>query len=133
MRQELQRKLFKRYPVFFSLARKKSGRSPIGAKGVECGDGWYKLIDRLCSKIIKVNPKIVVVQLKEKFSTLRCYTKPHLEADLETWEALKEATVESSNTCEECGKPGTLHDLGGYVATLCTACFQDSLKPEENS
>ena len=46
--------------------------------GLDCGDGWYHLIDRLCGQLqwdIDRNhyPQIEATQVKEKFGTLRFY------------------------------------------------------------
>jgi hypothetical protein len=86
-------------------------------------------------------PQVIADQVKEKMGTLRFYY--HLQFD-EAFakvaygpEALPEAreaadwydayydgivhmaTVMSSRTCEETGKPGTLHVKGGWLRTLC--------------
>lgn len=50
-----------------------------GAFGCSCGDGWYDLLDAICSKIQAaydehgVDPDIVIDQIKEKWGTLRYY------------------------------------------------------------
>jgi hypothetical protein len=50
MNEELTKKLHEAYPKIFSRLGKQTedDNTPIGWYGVECGDGWYELINRLC-------------------------------------------------------------------------------------
>ena len=48
MKQELEDKLIKKYPEIFKDCYK-SARESCMAWGLEVGDGWYDLIDRLCA------------------------------------------------------------------------------------
>lgn len=43
---ELSEKLYTQYPEIF--ANLHNSDTIIGERGIECGDGWYDLIDRLC-------------------------------------------------------------------------------------
>ena len=47
MNQELDKKLCEKYPNIFKNRYNKPTDSPISF-GIECGDGWYKVIDMLC-------------------------------------------------------------------------------------
>ena len=49
-------------------------------RGMECGDGWFDLIDTLCRTIQSDieggdTPPVRVVQVKEKFGTLRFHIR----------------------------------------------------------
>lgn len=58
MKKELQEKLFDRYPIIFSR-RNLPKQESLMSYGITCGDGWYDLIDNLCSVIQKrINEKI---------------------------------------------------------------------------
>jgi hypothetical protein len=96
--------------------------NPI-AFGFECGDGWAELLVELCQKIqlhlntltSKQVENILVLQVKEKYGTLRFYVSVHDDV-LEKY--IRDAEEKSANTCEVCGKPGKV--LGEYW--LFTAC-----------
>lgn len=93
MKQELQDKLFAKYPEIFRDRTLPMTESCMHW-GIETGDGWFDLIDYLCEALtytystslfvgeeyVEVKaPQAVANQVKEKFSTLRFYY--HLEFD----------------------------------------------------
>jgi hypothetical protein len=84
--------------------------------GIETGDGWYDLIDKMMQEISDLKkPDFCFTQIKEKFGTLRVYTNYYyedVEAIIEKYEAI------SAVTCEVCGKPGTIND-GGWLRVRC--------------
>lgn len=120
-----QKNLKEKYPELFPLDV--DIRTSIALFGIECGAGWYKLLDELCADIIKLakeeNVRFPVVrQIKEKFGTLRFYL------DIETdamYERICEAELESSKTCERCGEPGELKSVDGWYTTLCAEHLSD--------
>lgn len=94
--------------------------------GFECGDGWHDLLRRLTEKInaeMKTLPvdereACCVVQVKEKFGTLRYY----MHGSTRNMEAMiRVAEGESARTCEDCGAEGTLRS-GSWIRVLCDAC-----------
>lgn len=113
----------------FSLAQSTDEIYPISF-GFECGNGWYELIER-CTLDIAIldTEKIVrVLQVKEKFGTLRYYVSFDSEKELDRsyydniYERISEAEKESSITCEVCGKSGKLNTSSGWLTTLCEEC-----------
>ena len=79
---------------------------------IECGDGWYNLLDSLCATIqnqIERNAKnnkpniFFWSQLKEKFSLLRAYC---YGADEYMRGAIEMAESMSGNICEISGEKG---------------------------
>ena len=104
-----------KYPLMFS--------EPMG--GFCCGEGWWPILESLCSQIqhhidwkAKQGnhiPQVTVAQIKEKFGGLRFYysggdeTIDGMVSMAESW---------ASKTCETCGKPG-LSRNGGWIKTLC--------------
>jgi hypothetical protein len=94
---------------------------------IECGDGWYNLLDFLCKEIQKYldkepNPDFKATQVKEKFGTLRFYTTMcdnYMEKLIEKAEHL------SSITCENCGDRGKLSKKGYWLSTLCNKCRKE--------
>ena len=92
--------------------------------GIECGPGWYHLIDELCDQLQHMtdnrdHPQVEFIQVKEKFGTLRVYTSG--ESDLQ-FEIIRIFEDLSGRTCESCGKPGELRN-GGWMTTLCDDCL----------
>src|SRR5690349_11906919 len=120
MNNKLDAILCKKYPLIFA-GRHKDMRETAMCWGFECGDGWFKIIDRLCKKLQKESYRsgyqVEAFQVKEKFGELRFYigagTDKHHDL---TWKA----TNKSRHVCEKCGKPGKLH---GY-SWLYTACHE---------
>lgn len=88
MKDELTQKLAQKYPTIFTELDSTPQQSCM-AFGIECGDGWYDLLDVLCESLTclyetGVNlgdqryvpldaPKVIATQIKEKFGTLRFY------------------------------------------------------------
>lgn len=127
MNQENTRALFSKFTFFYPES---SLRESLMGFGFECGDGWYKLLLKLCNKIQSELNKIPetarkefrVVQVKEKFSGLRFYTQGGNEK-IDT--AILKAEEESLRTCERCGKKGDQKGSGYWVRTLCKGCRKD--------
>ena len=117
--------LKEKYPQLFPVDV--DGKTSIALFGIECGAGWYKLLDELCADIVRLAsdagiPVPTVRQIKEKFGTLRFYIDVETDA---MYERICEAELESSKTCERCGKPGELTVTGGWYRTLCPAHLAD--------
>lgn len=88
------------------------------------GPGWHTLAIQAIDEIEKNRGWIV--QVKEKFGGIRIYTQG---GDLEAIDTIVRAAEEKSQqTCEECGKPGTIMDVGGWYKTRCE---DHNLKKEE--
>jgi hypothetical protein len=106
MNKELTNKLKEKYPLQFS-----------SLKYIECGDGWYDIIDRLCSVIknrmnnVNRNKNVNDIdcfawtQIKEKFGGLRAYA---CNADDYMNGAIAMAETTSYTICEFSGEKGKL-------------------------
>lgn len=97
--------------------------------GVECGDGWFGIIDELCDKFSKMDLKGANVEfIKEKFAGLRVGLSHVGGKDYsDKLSAIEYAYTRSMETCEECGQPGILRDVKGWLKTLCDKCFAKRL------
>lgn len=111
MNRDKEKELLAKYPLIFSHVR-----------CLECGPGWFPIIDELCHKIqMLVNSgmmsQIVATQVKEKFGGLRFYCMAHnpVVDDL-----ILDAEEKCSKICEVCGEPGTL-ETDGWLRVTCTA------------
>ena len=122
MKEELQEKLFRKYPKLY-------GRKDLPMQetcmcwGIECGEGWFDILDRLSHQLSKYD--VYAEQVKEKFGGLRFYVSFGVninEADVdEIYKLIGEAETKSMQTCENCGKPGITRQ-GGWIRTLCDTC-----------
>jgi hypothetical protein len=140
MDQELQNKLFEKYPQFFVNKDKTPMQSPM-CFGIETGNGWFGIISSLCWMIrqhednktwrqkyleenepekLKNEPEYFPVkfdQIKEKYGTLRVYFSggdEYVEGLVSMAEAI------SGKICEVCGNKGE-PNKGGWITTLCEA------------
>ncbi len=125
MRRELQETLFEKYPEIFQDKDKPMTETCM-CWGIDTGGGWYSLLDQLCAtlqfhKNMNKYPQVVATQVKEKFGDLSFYYRfaeteasrnnperspKFLEGIIAFAEALSEVT------CDVCGLPGKLNDLG---------------------
>lgn len=92
--------------------------------GIECDDGWLKLIDTLIDNInfqIKNNgmPPIFINQIKEKFGGLRFY---YDGGDDMTAGMVTLAESLSYQICENCGSMKNIGKTTGWIKTLCKEC-----------
>jgi hypothetical protein len=138
MDQELQDKLYEKYPQLFSN-RNKSPKESCMAWGCECGNGWFDIISNLCwyikqheDNIIgqtkwkqQTNPDYIsdyipvkFDQIKEKFGGLRVYLSG---GDEYVRGLVSMAEGFSYKICEVCGERGS-PNKGGWISTLCDSC-----------
>ena len=140
MKSELEQQLMERYPKIFSK---------IAYPG--CNDGWFNLIDVLCSSIqthIDAREASIkrTIQYNEKNQLNSDYIArdipdpiSHVVADqikekfggLRFYYSGGDEEVDgmvtlacnlSERTCERCGKPGTLKTDRSWIRTLCDEC-----------
>jgi hypothetical protein len=121
MNDKLDQLLCQRYPAIFANRHKSTSESCM-AWGFSCGDGWFNIINTLCSLLQAETDKrgahqVVAQQVKEKFGELRFYCDgPPSERQAAY---ITMATALSSVTCEECGKPGLLQEQQRWLRTRC--------------
>ena len=91
------------------------------------GKGWWPLIN----VALRLKPEHVkIVQVKEKYGTLRIYFEPYdpsYNVAIDTLESL------SSITCEVCGKKGRLDPSYYWMLTLCPECKQKRKEKKEQN
>lgn len=136
MNKELQDKLYAKYPALFAQ-KDLSPQQTLMCWGIDTGDGWYNIMDALCSSITyylkyKKKPEadenadsefsVEFVQVKEKFGALRIYTNFGDEA-IDSMISL--AARLSQLTCDTCGSPGKNILIRGWYHTLCEPCRAD--------
>ena len=122
MQQELDDLLCQRYPEIFCDRHKNKYETSM-CWGFTCGDGWFDIIDRLCSEIAAQvlaggMPPVVASQVKEKMGSLRFRFRGGNE---ETHRLIELARQKSAATCEECGRPAKRR-IVETVSVLCSVC-----------
>ena len=91
---------------------------------IDCSDGWLSILLDLVIKLEARNSKLPyhqrlgVMQIKEKFGTLRFYVDQLEGLDEQD---IQDAEEKSTITCEDCGARGFLFD-DGWMRTLCDPC-----------
>jgi ribosomal protein S27AE len=106
MKEELEQKLFTKYPEIFSNRFLSEHESPM-TNGICVGDGWYNIIDKLCLKIMQVINKddslkesFKINEIKTKYGMLYFYTN---QANEKIDKYIMEAELESQTICSNCG------------------------------
>lgn len=109
--------LYSRYPTLF-----KQKDLPLTETcmcwGFECGDGWFNIINNLCSAICAHTDDVQAAQVKEKYGALRFYIDG---GDEYVAGLIRMAEMMSAVTCEECGNAGT-SNKSGWIKTRCQSC-----------
>lgn len=86
----------------------------------ECGDGWFDIINAALGLIKKRsttnNLRVTIVQVKEKFGTLRIYCS---NGDEHTTTVTDIAELMSELTCELCGDKGSISATMGWNQSRC--------------
>jgi hypothetical protein len=97
----------------------------VGWRGIDCGEGWFPLIERLCHEIQQrtedssMSP-VFISHMKEKFGALRV---TYQGGNVSITALVAMAENESSEVCEACGAPGKLvRTRHGWIKTLCASC-----------
>ncbi len=131
MHKDLQMKLVQKHPELYT---------ELGGRGIECGNGWYVLLDMMSDELADCGVAIQYIQIKQKFTELVVYWQlsndsyyPYLE-QVHTDRAVGTAIVNKYErlalmTCELCGFFSEGEDLiaaplPGWRRTLCSSCHE---------
>jgi hypothetical protein len=140
MKEQLDELLVKRYPKIF---RDRHGdmMQTCMVWGFECGDGWFDIINQLCSSIQNyidwkeksgpqhVVEQVVAAQVKQKFGGLRFY---YDGGNDEIAGMVTMAEAMSTVTCEQCGCPGKISQKkSGWITTLCERHRDDGIPDKQ--
>lgn len=133
MTNELDEYLVNKYPKIFA-DRYKDMKETAMCWGFEHDDGWFWLLDQLCSSIqsyIDTNnkyqsldkqiPQVVANQVKEKFGYLNFYFNGG-DKYIDGMVSLAESM--SQNICERCGAIENVgRTKGPWIFTICKNCY----------
>ena len=111
-------------------------QTPYELFGIECGEGWMKLINTLMAYINEYNAhvpesnQIQISQIKEKFGGLRFYVDNSTET---LNKMIAKAEDDSYNTCETCGSTKNVGlKSGGWLETICLDCLKKRLEGKDD-
>lgn len=104
-------------------------REPIMWYGVSCSKGWFGVIYDAVTELGKIKKdknltNLKIVQIKEKFGSLRIYIEGwDKETRKEIYDILNKYEKIASQTCERCGAKEGISTKGpGWITTLCDTC-----------
>lgn len=133
-----QESIIKDFPEFFyglTPDGRKTMRSPLTQNGIECGDGWERIVRRIAQKLEPLGFK--AIQVKEKMGLIRVYIalqspSKNKESKDKAWDTarlvLTEAESDSLKTCETCGgeSSGEIRKKNGWVLMVrCDPCYKE--------
>jgi hypothetical protein len=135
MSPELQDRLSAKYPKIFSNLT--SPELPPSCS-LDCGDGWYWLIERLCHCVQDLVDQQGLTQhvaqhVKEKFGGLRFYwyfSDDQVDAMTEFAEALSHFACGDCGDCGDCGAPA-VRNTDGWMHTTCGICQSAAKTPHK--
>jgi len=113
----LEKKLQREFPKLFRGKDKPLTESLMGF-GIMCGNGWYGILYDLFRNLSELDEDIELLEVKEKFGTLRVYI---INGSDKAYDLIEEAESKSRFVCEVCGKEGKLRS-DGWLFTLCDEC-----------
>lgn len=116
--------LLKKYPILYKQYYLPMQETCM-CWGFMCEDGWFKLIDELSKKLIKLDKEVEAVEVKEKYGGLRFYMNRYSD---KIHNLIIEYEDKSYTTCEECGQKGKIELVNNWYYTLCNKCFKKRLK-----
>lgn len=101
--------------------------------GLEVHAGWTDLLDTLLSRIETIlddipDASFEILQVKEKFGTLRFYYQIDNASDTATAairQAVEATATASRFCCERCGASGQLDSKNGWMRVRCRTCDDD--------
>ncbi|MFH5774396.1 hypothetical protein ACHFJ0_09080 [Paracoccus sp. NGMCC 1.201697] len=119
-------RIMRAWPAVYGPGPWSDGNSML-RDGFLCGPGWYPLIARLSADLAVIIgqdglTRFRVVQVKEKFASLRFYVKGGNERILTR---IAEAMREAETTCERCSASACIRPVDGWLSALCDRCHAD--------
>ena len=100
-------------------------------RAISVKPGWEHLVECMLSAINSHAKQsedvhqipILLLQIKEKFGSLRVYYQGTNDSAIEG--IVKMAEQMSTRTCDVCGSPGVIRDDLGWIRSLCEHHYQE--------
>ena len=135
----LSKKLYSDYPELFEQ-KDWSMQKTCMCWGIDCGSGWYGIIDRLCKDIMylvederSMNPDFrcpQFSQIKEKFGLLRIYIDQYEDRETSQYVLgmIRHAETASAFVCDGCGTTVGVTTEGSWIGSVCSECRKNRCK-----
>jgi len=125
MKQELENKLFQKFS-WLETKNQFTGKNLNIGISMDCDDGWYNLINELCTKLENYYKKhnanineLNILQIKEKYGVLCFYIGNFIDG---AYKIIIKYENKSAHICETCGKHGKIKAKGNWLKCLCKKC-----------
>lgn len=96
--------------------------------GFETSEGWFPILEEFFQKAIIFEGWFKVVQIKEKFGSLRIYIDTEDDMNKDDYELLQglisEAEFKASRTCFDCGARNPPDAGKRSFYPVCGACYE---------
>lgn len=97
------------------------------------GVGWHNIVKDLTFKLHRLDPHFTLIQVKEKFGSLRySATTEHSRLEIVFKAEISTATELAKSTCEKCGDSGVHRGNLPWEKVLCDACYGNVLTKLRN-
>lgn len=113
-------------------------REPFPMFGIEMGEGWKPIAQKVIDQIIEINESlpenshIFIDQVKEKWATMRIYvTYDNVPKEIvnRVEKMIDDAETEAVATCEECGSKENIGmRINGWYTVMCEECAKKIAK-----
>lgn len=90
------------------------------------GSGWHDIILNLDKKLKMLDPEYEILQIKEKFGSLRYYYESNVKitAVKEAMDRyVRNAELQSARTCERCGLDADIKKIKYTYKAICKKCL----------
>lgn len=129
MNETLQAILLNKYKIL-RTSMNESYNTSFSIFGIQCEDGWFSLLDKLCYDIelcLDDDEEFIVNQIKQKWGGLRFYYDTDSKSSDKIDSLVSLAEEQSFTICEICGKSGETVQTKG-MWTLCPEHFEQQKK-----
>lgn len=118
------KEMLEKYPELFGSGDELNPQKTLMVFGIETGKGWKDVILSYLPKISEIVKEkkldnFRIVQIKEKFGSLRVYTNNSVQ---EIEDIIDEMEKECSTTCETCGSKEGKFRSNGWMRVICDEC-----------
>jgi len=113
-------------PIRKKYAHKIDNESIIYEWGIQCSEGWKKIIEEFLTnlEILDTYNNVKIFQIKEKFGKLRIYlTNIPTEIENTVYELIKITEDESAFICEVCARHSKIRTINKFLTTVCDKCL----------
>lgn len=92
-------------------------------------EGWWNLLTEGFTKMFDLGWDGEIIQIKEKFGSLRIYTPPNLPSEISL--IISSMEHRTGSICCKCGKPST-HVSMGWIMNYCSEHAPEGSKPNDD-